>query len=128
MKSLARLTAYGVLTWLMPFLFAIPFYSKGGIPLINATLLKSITILFGSAVGAIFLILYFKAISKKFLREGIIIGFSWLAINWLMDIIFLLPMAKMPFPTYFVKIGILYFMIPMYSITIGFLLEHKKTS
>ena len=58
---------YGFLTWLIPFIIAIPFYSRDGQPLIDIFLLKSIMIVVGSTTGAIFLILYFKKVTENHL-------------------------------------------------------------
>ena len=126
MKSIKKTLIYGLLTWLIPFIVAIPFYSRDGQPLIDIFLLKSIMIVIGSVTGAIFLILYFKKVTKNYLREGLFIGLIWLAINWILDFIVLVPMAKMDIGTYFAQIGLKYLTIPIFSITIGFLLNYQK--
>lgn len=127
MKSIKKTLLYGFLVWLVPFIVAIPLYSRDGQPLIDIFLLKSIMIVVGSIMGAIFLILYFKKVTKNYLREGLLVGIIWLAINWILDFIVLVPMAKMDIGTYFAQIGLRYLTIPIFSITIGILLNSKKT-
>ncbi len=126
MKSIKKTLIYGFLTWLIPFIIAIPFYSRDGQPLIDIFLLKSIMIVVGSTTGAIFLILYFKKVTENYLREGLKIGLIWLAINLILDLIVLVPMAKMSIGVYFSQIGLRYLMIPIFSATIGFLLKLKN--
>lgn len=126
MKSIKKTLLYGILTWLIPFIIAIPFYSRDGQPLIDIFLLKSIMIIVGSIVGAVFLILYFKKVTENYLREGLIIGLIWLAINLILDFIILIPMAKMDIGTYFAQVGLRYLTIPISSVTIGLLLDFQK--
>jgi len=126
MKSIKKTLIYGLLTWLIPFIIAIPFYSRDGQPLIDIFLFKTIMIVVSSIAGAIFLILYFKKVTEDYLREGLVIGLIWLAINWILDFIVLIPMAKMDIGTYFAQIGLRYLTIPIFSITIGFLLNYQK--
>ena len=126
MKSIKQTLLFGFLVWLIPFIIAITFYSRDGQPLIDIFLLKSIMIVAGSITGAIFLILYFKKVTKNYLREGLIVGLIWLAINWILDFIVLVPMAKMDIGTYFIQVGLRYLTIPIFSISIGFLLDYKK--
>jgi len=126
MKSIKKTLLFGFLIWLIPFIIAIPFYSKDGQPLIDIFLLKSIMIVVGAITGAFFLILYFKKVTENYFREGLIIGLIWLVINWIIDFIVLVPMAKMDTGTYFVQIGLRYLIIPIFSVSIGFLLDYKK--
>ncbi len=126
MKSIKKTLLYGFLIWLIPFAVAIPFYSRDGQPLIDIFLLKSIMIIVGSVAGAVFLILYFKKVTENYLREGLIIGLIWLTINWILDFIILVPMAKMDIGTYFAQVGLGYLTIPIFSITLGLLLDFQK--
>lgn len=126
MKSIKKTLLYGFLVWLLPFLVAIPFYSRDGQPLIDIFLLKSIMIIVGSVAGAVFLILYFKKVTENYLNEGLIIGLIWLAINWILDFIILVPMTGIDITTYFTQIGLRYLTIPIFSVTIGLLLNFQK--
>ena len=53
MKSIKKPLFYGFLIWLIPFISAIPFYSREGQPLIDVFFLKSIMIVVGSATGVV---------------------------------------------------------------------------
>ena len=83
-------------------------------------------IVFGSVIGAILMVLYFKNIQKDYLREGIIIGMVWFAINIILDLLVLLPMSGMSVPDYFAQIGIRYLVIPVMSIMVGTVLTNKN--
>lgn len=125
MHSWKKALFYGLLTWLIPFAIAIPFYSKGGALVIDIFLFKSIMIIVGSLVGLPLIVSYFKRVNKAFLREGILIGSIWLVMNWVFDFIFFVLVTKMDIGTYFVQVGIRYLTIPIYSIAIGALLKKR---
>ena len=83
-------------------------------------------IVVGSFTGAIFLILYFKKVTESYFREGLVIGLIWLAINWVLDFVILVPMAKMDIGAYFAQIGLRYLTIPIFSIAVGYLMDFQK--
>jgi len=117
------LLLFGFLSWLIPFLASIPFYSSQGVLLVDVFLFKSIMIVVGSLVGTLLMVWLFLRIREGYLREGILIGFSWLAINWVLDWLVLLPMSGMDVSTYFSQIGIRYLVIPIIAVSMGFVLE-----
>lgn len=128
MKARIRIFLFGILTWLIPFVFAIPFYSKEGVPQIDIFFLKSLLIVVGALTGAVFLIPTFKKINDNFIANSCFIGFVWLSMNWLLDILILIPLAQMTFEDYFLQIGIRYLIIPITSITLGIVLKGKVSS
>lgn len=128
MRFWKRALLYGFLTWLIPFVVAIPFYSKDGTLSIDVFLFKSIMIVLGSLVGLALIVGYFKRVERAFSREGLLIGLIWLVMNWLFDFIFFVLITKMDMSTYFVQVGIRYLTIPIYSISIGFLLKNKLSN
>ena len=119
MNKTVKMILFGFLVWLIPFVVSIFFYTKDGKLLIDIFLFKSIMIVTGSINGAVLLILYFKKITKDYLKEGIIVGVSWLLISYVLDFAILLPMSKMSVGTYFTQIGLTYLAIPTMSITVG---------
>ena len=117
---------YGFLAWLIPFVASFFFYTREGKLTIDIFLFKSIMIVVGSISAAILLVLYFRKINGDYLKEGIIVGLTWLGINVLLDLLVLIPMSGMSIADYFTQIGIRYLVIPAMSITVGTALENKK--
>lgn len=128
MKKLLKVGLLGFLTWLIPFVVSCFFYSRDGVPLFDIFLIKTIMIVLFSILGALLLIRYFKGITGDYLKEGIIVGVAWLMINWILDFVVLIPIARMGVVTYFTQIGLRYLMIPTMSIAMGYLIENKLKS
>lgn len=123
MNKLSKQILFGFLTWLIPFVFSFLIW-----PLHDSmlSLFKSIMIVFGAITGVIFIVVYFKKISSGYLRDGITIGFIWLAINIILDLIVLVGLFKTPTKDYFIDIGIRYLMIPIITVGFGYILEYKN--
>jgi uncharacterized membrane protein YpjA len=126
MKRILKIVGFGFLTWLIPFVVSCFLYSREGEPLINIFLIKTIMIVLFSILGALLLVIYFHRVNTGYLKEGIIVGIVWLVINWVLDLVVLVPMAKMGIGTYFAQIGLRYLMIPTMSIAIGYSIEKFK--
>jgi hypothetical protein len=125
MKKLLKVVLLGFLTWLVPFVVSCFFYSRDGVPLFDIFFIKTIMIVVFSFLGALLLVWYFKKITDNYLTEGIVVGLVWLAINWILDFVVLIPLAKMSVAAYFTQIGLRYLMIPTMSIAMGYLIENK---
>jgi len=119
MNKYLKNVLYGFLTWLIPFMASFFFFSRNGELMIDKFLFKSIMIVVGAISAAILLVAYFKSIKTNFLKEGMIIGATWFAINILLDLVVLIPMSGMAIPDYFTEIGIRYIVIPVMCISIG---------
>ena len=123
MKKTLKIIIFGFLSWLVPFITAFFFYDRNGQPTIDIFIIKSILMVVSAIIGAYLLVVYFKQLKVRFIKEGLIVGISWLAINWLLDLVILLPMAKMSFENWFTQIGLRYLVIPVFSISFGFIAE-----
>ena len=120
-----KLVVFGILAWLIPFIASWPMYSPQGEPLFDIFFIKTILIVVGSVVAVFLLLVYFKSVEKYFVKEGIIVGVVWLVINWVLDIVVLVPMAGWSLSTYFAQIGLRYLVMPIMSIAIGYAIEMK---
>ncbi len=126
MKQYLKLALFGLLAWLIPFIISIFFYDKTGhLVMGDIFLFKSIMIVTGATTGAVLLILYFSKIHERYLYHGILTGATWLTINWALDLLILLPMAKLGLYDYFAQIGLRYLVLPVMCIMTGYLLERK---
>lgn len=128
MENKKRAVVLGFLSWLIPFVASIPFYSKDGKLLIPFDLFQTIMSVTGVLSGMILLIFYFKKVKKNYLRDGIAIGVMWYFINILFDMLILVPMSKMPLQTYFNEIGFEYLSIFIMATGVGYLLQKKLTT
>ncbi len=117
----------GFLCWLFPFAISFLFYEPGGTLLVSYATFKSIITVVGVITGCYLLFRYFNSIKTDFITNGIIVGFSWFAINILLDCLVLIPMMKISFTDYFMSIGLCYIAIPVISITFGFLVGKQET-
>lgn len=128
MKSIKKALIFGFLSWLIPFAASIPFFSlKNGL-LVNQLLFKNLMVIVGSFSAAFLIIKYFKNVEKNFIKEGLLLGALWLAINLLFDLLVLVPMGKMPIGQYFLEIGVGYLMIPAMTILCGKILAIKNNA
>ncbi len=126
MNKYLKMSLFGFLTWLIPFVVGFLFYSPEGQLLVGPLVFKSIMVVAGSITGAFLLVLYFKKITSGYLFEGVVVGLVWLAINLLLDIVVLVPMSGMTIGNYFSQIGLSYLSIPTTSIAIGFVAKHAS--
>ncbi|MCX6274567.1 MAG: hypothetical protein NTV09_05125 [Bacteroidetes bacterium] len=115
----------GFLSWLIPFVVSFFFYRPGGELVVPYATFKSTIMAVGMISGSYLLFRYFKLVDTDFIRHGVIVGLSWLAINIVLDSVILIPIMKTTFQDYFMSIGIGYAGIPAISIAMGYLLEGK---
>ncbi len=90
-------------------------------------LFESIMPVVVTVCAVVFSILYFRKLESGFLREGILIGVVWFAINIVLDLLMFMegPM-KMSFPDYMMDIGLVYLIIPAVILGFGYLLTQRS--
>ncbi|MEQ9593083.1 MAG: hypothetical protein RLN86_10805 [Cyclobacteriaceae bacterium] len=126
MKNTAKWIAYGVLTWLVPFIISFGFYDQQGNLQTSYDLFKSSMIVISSVVGCYVLYLFFKSINNEFVKWGLLFGVFLLVFNWTLDVFILVPFAEMEYDFYFESIGLRYLQIPIFSACIGWILSHQN--
>lgn len=126
MNKYLKNIAYGFLSWLIPFVSSLFFYTKEGVLTIDVFLFKSTMIVVGSITAGFLLVSYFKNINANYYNEGIIVGCTWFIINILLDLLILVQMSGMSVTDYFSQIGLRYIVIPVMTVTIGVALNNKK--
>lgn len=124
-KIIIRNVVFGILSWLIPFVVSFLFYKPGGELMVPYATFKSTITVVGTISGCYLLEQYFKHVENDFVRNGVIVGLSWFAINLILDTAILIPMMKTTFSDYFMSIGQSYLSIPAISITMGYLLNRK---
>jgi len=120
-----KVIALGVLVWLVPFLVSFLFYSPDGEMTLNIHTFKTIMLLVSQTIGAVTLWYYFRSVHKDFVRTGLIVGFIWLLVNWVLDFLTLILMFQQPLGEYFLQTGLRYLGMPITSTLIGLLLAQK---
>ncbi|MFA5248090.1 MAG: hypothetical protein WC415_02485 [Patescibacteria group bacterium] len=74
---------------------------------------------------AFLIIKYFKIVDKNYVKEGLLLGFLWMVMNLVLDMVTLVPMGK-AIGDYLPQIGLGYLMIPAMTILAGKILENKN--
>jgi len=121
-----KVAGYGVLTWLIPFIASLLFFSKSGQPVLPIDLVKSIMILIGASTGGYLLYRLFKE-SAPSLAGGVLIGLVWFLMNIFLDLSILVPMTKMNLDAYFFQIGLRYLLIPIMAAAMGAIGSKQQT-
>lgn len=124
-KILTKNILFGFLSWLIPFAISFLFYKPDGQLVVPYATFKSTIMIVGVVSGCILLFKYFKFVDFDYIKNGVIVGLSWFAINIILDALILIPMMKTSFSEYFMSIGLSYISIPTISITMGYLLKSK---
>jgi hypothetical protein len=124
MASLWRAILYGVLVWLAAFAVAFAIF-----PLRESwrALFESIMPVVVVMATSFFAALYFRGVTKDFLREGALLGGLWLAINVIIDLpLMLSPPIDMGLLDYLADVALTYLVIPAVTIGIAFGAERPK--
>ncbi|MFH1447855.1 MAG: hypothetical protein ABIG39_03245 [Candidatus Micrarchaeota archaeon] len=127
MKKHIKILFYGFLSWLVPFIASIPFVDSEGNFIIDQIFFKTIMIIVGALSGVFLAVRYFKEIKGDYVKEGIIIGVTWFAINIVLDLVMVFSgFFQMAVAKYFTDIGLRYLCLPIYTIGMGYVLKHSK--
>jgi hypothetical protein len=119
---------FGLLSWIGPFVVAFFFVNPNGSYRIDEMFFKSIMVVTGAFFGVVLSYFYFASLEKRYVQEGIIVGLSWLAINWLLDLALVFSgFFQMSVGEYFMSIGFRYLSIPIYTIGMGLVLKYHTS-
>lgn len=125
MQTMLKRLGYGAILWFIPYVTAIPL-----LPLMqrDAHFFKTIMIVEGALVGAMLTAIYFRDLlrdraPRNYFREGVVLALVWIAVNWLLDYVALLPFTKQPIERYFMEIGLRYIAIAAPTVVAGYVLS-----
>jgi len=113
-----KVAAYGLLSWLIPFIASFLFFGKSGQTMLPIGLIKSTMIVIGASLGGFLLFRLFKE-SPPSLGSGIAVGSLWFLMNILLDLSILVPMTRISLGEYFSEIGLRYLVIPIMAGAMG---------
>lgn len=113
-----RVTVLGVLTWAIPFALSIPFFDPKAGLVIPILLFKQVMVVIGTLTGTALLVWVFRSVSPT-LFSGFVVGLYWLILNWLLDILVLVPMSGGDVGKWFTEIGLGYLSILFIAVGMG---------
>lgn len=112
---LIRVSAFGLASWAIPFAVSFLFVGAGGRMLVPDPLFKSVMVVVSGGVGAVLLLAVLRDV-RPTLANGLLIGSYWLVINLGLDLLILVPMTHMSFPSYVMSIAVRYLLIPILAV------------
>lgn len=116
----------GVLSWLIPFVLSFLLVDHTGQTVVSRPLFKSLMVVIGGGTGCALLVLAFRRFRPTF-ASGLALGCLWLAINLVLDLLILVPLAKMTVPGYLQDIGLQYLLMPIIAASIGAVAERSPS-
>ena len=121
MWVMRTIVVYGFLIWLIPFLVSFCLIDQNGTKTVDEITFKKIMIIVSIATVSYLLSKLHRRydtivstesgqirkglLSTSDLVNGYTVGIIWMAINWILDILVLLPLSGMGLRTYFLDIG-----------------------
>lgn len=117
MVSFRKALLFGFLIWVIAFLVAFAIFPLRE----NARpLFESIMPVILSVVAVFFGLRYFRGVETAFVREGVLLGILWLAVNVVIDLPLMLtgPIAMSP-SEYVGDIGLTYVILPVITSGLG---------
>ena len=122
MDKNAKIINYGLLVWLIPSLITVILGSF----LAAMNIFEIVSAAAIAVIVIIFSYLYFKGITENFIKEGILIGISWLIISIVLDIILIfLGISQLTLMNYAMYVAPLYIIIPAITIGLGLYMNQK---
>ncbi len=119
-----KLIGYGFLVWLIPTLITSALIIFPNI----AYLFDIVSALAIIISAALFSYLYFRDINMNFIKEGIIIGVTWLILSIVFDLILMIVgISTISLTDYAMLVAPLYVIIPVITVSYGLHLDHNKT-
>lgn len=115
---------YGLALWAVTYAVAIPLLP---VQKADPIAFKAIVMSIALVVSSVVIVLYFKTVMKDYFSESIKVAVTWTLLNWILDIVALLPFTHQSLPTYFFQIGIEYAAGAAPILAVGYLLQHKSS-
>lgn len=124
-ENYLKLFGFGFILWLVPFLISFLFYTPEGKIVTSVEFFNSVMSVTVALVTVVLLLNYMKSFTVNYSKEAIKAGAAWLIVCVLMDLVLLVPLAKMNLVTYTINVGLGYLVIPIIAVFAGNLLEQK---
>lgn len=122
MQAWLKRIGLGVILWAIPYGAAIPML---GLAHDKPLQFKAFEVSIACVTAAVLIVVYFKGVEKRFLREAVLAAATWAVVNWGLDLVALLPFTHQSLQQYFLEIGIEYLASGALVIATGAVLAHK---
>ena len=126
MTNPIRAVFYGFISWAVPLAISFGFVDPSGQFRTDIRFFKSVMFVTATITAALLLVSYFRRVKTNHLREGLLLGLVWLAMNLVLDVAVLVPMTGMSLRDYAVQIGFGYLAIPVITLLVGKVLADAK--
>jgi hypothetical protein len=116
MNKNLKIVNYGFLVWLIPSLVSVTstFFSGA------MNIFEIISAVAIAVTVIVFSYLYLSSITVNFIKEGVLIGISWLIINIVLDLILIAAgISQLSLTSYVMYVAPLYIIIPAITIGLG---------
>ncbi len=120
--TILKRVGFGIVLWAIPFSASIPLLSLNES---DPLAFKALMVLIGTTTGSVLAAYYFLTVERDYVQEGILLGGTWIGVNWLLDIVALLPFTHQTIAQYFAQIGIEYIGMLAPTVAIGYVLQRK---
>jgi uncharacterized membrane protein YidH (DUF202 family) len=125
-KDYLKLLGFGFILWIVPFLISFLFYSPQGVLLTSEGMFKSVMTVTGTLVAVVLILKYMNNFTINYLKEATTVAAVWFLMSVILDLLILVPFAKMDLVSYFSNIALGYISIPIICLFAGYLLEAKS--
>lgn len=125
MLAAMKIYWYGFILWLVPFASAFFMYDQNGQLVVDIFLFKTAILLVSTITGCLLASKYLLNSSSNYFKTSISMGIIWVITSWVLDFLILLPISDMDLADYFIQIGFRYLIIPMYCVSMGYMLSEK---
>lgn len=122
MSHFSRVMTYGLISWMVPFLVSMAFAGRGGYIQGDYAVFRTTMFIASTFTTAVLLAAHFRHITRKYLREGILVGAVWLEINLSLDFMIVVPRSGLGMMTYLTQVGVDYVGIPVLAVLVGYFL------
>jgi len=122
MNSWIKRIGFGLIALAIPYAASIPLLSLQGS---NLAIFKALMATIGILTVVSLVVIYFRSVEKNYLRESVYVAGTWVALNWALDFVALLPFTGQTVSQYFFEIGVEYLGGAAIVIGVGYLLGGK---
>ena len=128
MNLYAKIALFGIAIWVIAFIVGSALYTQEGTPRLNLLLTQNIFYLLITLTTVYFCLRLLKPLSADYVRQGALIGISWLVIAVVLDLAILLPVTGISLMQWTQEIFPMLFAFPIITIGLGAAMARSRSS